>query len=223
MSFHAAQTFTFGEQPSATKWQYIWDNDYALADGSGISSGAITAAKIAANVIDQSKIDWAAGNIWWQELGRTNLGAQGDTITISSITARKYLMIICSLYATGGTVNAFVRFNNDSGANYSRRSSDNGGADSTTVSQTGIASDAGTIAVGTLILMHVYNVAAQEKIATIAAMNQGTAGAANAPNRTERAGKWANTSSAITRVDVVNTAGTGDYAAGSEVVVLGHD
>lgn len=41
MSFHAGQTFTFGEQPSATKWQYIWDNDYALADGTGISNDAI--------------------------------------------------------------------------------------------------------------------------------------------------------------------------------------
>jgi len=41
MSFHAGQTFTFGEQPSATKWQYLWDNDYALADGTGISNDAI--------------------------------------------------------------------------------------------------------------------------------------------------------------------------------------
>lgn len=41
MSFHAGQTFTFGEQPSATKWQYVWDNDYALADGTGISNDAI--------------------------------------------------------------------------------------------------------------------------------------------------------------------------------------
>lgn len=51
MSFHAAQTFTFGEQPSATKWGYIWENDYALADGSGISSAAITPPKL--SVIDR--------------------------------------------------------------------------------------------------------------------------------------------------------------------------
>lgn len=47
MSFHAGQTFTYGEQPSATKWQYIWDNDYALADGTGISAGAILTSHLA--------------------------------------------------------------------------------------------------------------------------------------------------------------------------------
>jgi hypothetical protein len=33
MTFHTGQTFTFGEQPSATKWGYLWENDeyhYAL-------------------------------------------------------------------------------------------------------------------------------------------------------------------------------------------------
>lgn len=47
MSFHTGQTFTFGEQPSATKWQYIWDNDYALADGTGIEDDAILTRHIA--------------------------------------------------------------------------------------------------------------------------------------------------------------------------------
>lgn len=46
MSFHAGQTFTFGETPSATKWNYLWENDYALADGSGISDDAIVARHV---------------------------------------------------------------------------------------------------------------------------------------------------------------------------------
>lgn len=46
MSFHAGQTFTFGEQPSATKWQYVWDNDYALADGTAIANDAILARHV---------------------------------------------------------------------------------------------------------------------------------------------------------------------------------
>lgn len=54
MSFHTSQTFTYGEQPSATKWQYLWDNDYALADGSGISDGAITVDHLAEITILQS-------------------------------------------------------------------------------------------------------------------------------------------------------------------------
>jgi hypothetical protein len=38
MSFHAGQTFTFGETPSATKWNYIWENDYALQDWSAFTN-----------------------------------------------------------------------------------------------------------------------------------------------------------------------------------------
>ncbi len=48
MSFHTGQSFVFGEQPSATKWNYLWDNDYALADGSGIEDDAIIARHISA-------------------------------------------------------------------------------------------------------------------------------------------------------------------------------
>lgn len=36
MSYHTGQTFTFGEQPSATKWNYLWENDDSLRDGSGV-------------------------------------------------------------------------------------------------------------------------------------------------------------------------------------------
>lgn len=41
MSFHGGQTFVFGEQPAASKWQWLWDNDDALANGTGISDAAI--------------------------------------------------------------------------------------------------------------------------------------------------------------------------------------
>lgn len=59
MSFHAGQTFTFGEQPSATKWQYLWDNDYALADGSGISDDAIITRHIADDAVKAANIDFS--------------------------------------------------------------------------------------------------------------------------------------------------------------------
>lgn len=59
MSFHAGQTFTFGEQPSATKWQYLWDNDYALADGTGISNDAILARHILNGVVNLAKMDFS--------------------------------------------------------------------------------------------------------------------------------------------------------------------
>jgi len=56
MSFHAGQTFTFGEQPSATKWQYLWDNDYALADGTGISDNAILNRHLASGIVGSAEM-----------------------------------------------------------------------------------------------------------------------------------------------------------------------
>lgn len=57
MSFHAGQTFTFGEQPSATKWQWVWDNDYALQDWTAFSNDSFPAALIADGSIPPEKLD----------------------------------------------------------------------------------------------------------------------------------------------------------------------
>lgn len=79
MSFHAGQTFTFGEQPSATKWQYLWDNDYALADGTGISDDAILARHIAAGVVGNSEL---AAGVLVQEAGNVTTDIATGTTTI---------------------------------------------------------------------------------------------------------------------------------------------
>lgn len=158
---------------------------------------------------------------WWEEIGRTTLSSAGDTITVSSIPVRKYLRIIVYTVATGGTTDLRLRFNNDSGSNYAHRESSNGGADTTAVSQTSILVS-GTAARTYLYTVDVLNVATQEKYTSGFRVDT-TAGAGNAPNKTEQTAKWANTTDQITRVDILNTGGTGDYAIGSEVVVLGHD
>lgn len=80
MSFHAGQTFTFGEQPSATKWQYLWDNDYALADGTGISNDAIINRHIAAGVIA-----WNKNNLSTWPIMRIKAG--GNTSLSTSATS----------------------------------------------------------------------------------------------------------------------------------------
>ena len=53
------------------------------------------------------------------------------------------------------------------------------------------------------------------------AVSQSTAGS-NAPWRRELVGKWANTSSAITSVDMINPE-SGSFAAGSYLKVWGAD
>lgn len=194
----------------------IVENVEALADGSGLDDDAIVA----------SKIDWAStgagGGIWWEELGRTTLSGAGDTISVTSIPARKYLKILISTIATGGTLNHLLRFNNDTGNNYAYRGSGNNAADGTVASTGGIQLNVTTGAYPSFAVIEVINISAQEKLTWNRLTEQNTAGAGNLPSRQDGAGKWANTGSQITRVDIVN-GGTGDYAIGSEVVVLGHN
>lgn len=192
-----------------------------------IADSNVTTAKIAADAVTATKIDWAStgadGGIWWEELGRTTLSGAGDTISVTSLPTRKYIMVIWKTLATGGTTNGIVRFNNDSGNNYANRTSTDGGADSTAGSGSSIfAGDTGTAAVPKFGYFHFENTAAQEKIVTGIIGSGNTAGAANVPNRREFTSKWANTTDAVSRIDMINS-GTGDYAIGSEVIVLGHN
>jgi hypothetical protein len=160
---------------------------------------------------------------WWEELGRTTLSGAGDTISLTGLPARKYLTIFVSVQGTGGTVSAALRFNNDSATNYAWRLSSNGGADGSGVSDTGALLTGASTYANFEFQGVVVNKASVEKLVQGSRRDPGTAGAANLPNRVEYLGKWANTADQITRVDVVNTAGAGDFAIGSEIIVLGHD
>lgn len=148
------------------------------------------------------------------------MGSAGDTISVTPITARKYLKIFVTALQSG-QIALNLQFNGDSGNNYAFRVSTNGGADGTSVSQ----SKAWLGMTETSDQFHVFevvNITANEKLVKAFSASFGTAGAGNAPTRLEGAGKWANTAAQITRVDAVNT-GTGDFATGSQVVVIGHD
>lgn len=188
----------------------------------GLPDGSVTTTKIADGAVTGAKIDFAAtgaGGIWWEEIGRTTLASAGDTISVTGLPARKYLSIRFYGIASG-QIGAIMRFNNDStSGNYTSRSSTNGAADVTTDSATSILlSDAQTQ--NNFSTIDVINVSSRQKL--IIATTNRTATGAIAPGRIEIAGNWVNTASSISRIDIVNT-GTGDFAAGSEVVVLGHN
>lgn len=202
---YTAWSVVFGEQPSASKWNIIGTNMASFNEriGSNFSSGTTSP-------------------VWWEEIGRTTLSPAGDTITVSSLPARKYLHIKVYTQSTGGTIRGVLRFNADSGNNYAFRSSTNGGADSTSTSSSGIQLDSIAGAWPQFFDVQVTNNSANEKLVISHSSEQNTAGAGNTPGRLEVVGKWANTAAQISTVSVTNT-GTGDYAVGSEVVVLGHD
>lgn len=190
-------------------------------DGLNIKDGALTTA----DSVDSTNIDFggSGAGVWWEEIGRTTLGSAGDTISVTPIAARKWLAFKIAVQGTGGTISVAIRFNNDSGSNYAYMSSTNGGADSTTTSATSISLTSAVTYANFECSGFCTNIAAKEKLPELHRLIPNTAGAGTAPSSAFFVGKWANTSDQITRIDVLNLSGTGDFAIGSEVVVLGHD
>lgn len=190
-----------------------------------LNDDAVTTAKIADDTITGANINFAAtgadAGIWWEELGRTTLGGTADSISVTPLSARKYLKVIASIL-NSGQLNVAVQFNGDTGSNYASTSSDDGGAGSSSTSQASLAVEASTTSSNEYVTFEILNITAQEKVGILHTSTVGTTGAGNAPSARTSAIKWANTAAQITRVDFINT-GTGDFASGSEVVVLGHN
>lgn len=201
---YASWSVVFGEQPSAAKWNILGTNDayFNTQIGSNFSSSTTS-------------------TVWWEELGRTTLGSGADTITLSSLAARQYLRIYIYTMATGGNITQLIRFNNDSAGNYARRTVVNDTASSATA-QTSVDSGFSAGATPIQSCIDVINLTAQEKMCVGLTSSPATAGAATAPSLAYYAYKWANTSAQISRVDIINGS-TGDFATGSQVIVLGHD
>ena len=221
MSFHPGQTFTFGETPSATKWNYLWENDYALQDWSAFTNDTFPIALIQDGDITAAKLDADAIGHGFLEIGRTTLGSTGTSVSVQNLPAFKYLKIIAYIIPTGGTLNVGIRFNNDSGGNYAERGSSNGAADALGTALNQINTKTAIDANPQLTTLEGLNIAAVEKLFIAESTIRGSSGAAAAPDRKLGVYKWVNTAAQISRVDAVDTGGTGDIAAGSEVVVFG--
>ena len=163
----------------------------------------------------------AAGVGGWVELARTTLGSAGDTIDVTSLSDKRYYMVLGDIDPSG-TVNNVGRFNSDSGTNYSQRGSVNGGADGASTSLTQMSLNGAADGVPKFYVQYIANLAAKEKLSITHLNSQNTAGAGTAPLRLEEVHKWANTANSISSIQN-NNVGGGNYATGSEVVVLGWD
>jgi len=160
---------------------------------------------------------------FYQELKRVRLTAAADTITVSNIPARRYLKVIFTGIATGGTLDTTVVFNGDTDANYARHRNVNG-TWGTDTSASNIAWESGATDSGQVqsTWMEVTNIATQEKSYRMENISQDAAGGATNIVFVYGLGKWANTSAQISSITWTN-AGSGDFAIGSEMIVLGHN
>ena len=176
----------------------------------------ITTKNIAPNSVTFDK----TSGIWWEELGRTTLGSASNTISVTGLANRKFLKVLFNISSASNT-RGLLRFNNISSSAYSWASlSQAVGTDSAT-SATGIDlynTDTVQLRTGEI---YIFNQSTLEKVVTATNVNPGAAGAGTAVGFRVVVGKWADTTNVIDRIDIVTASNT--FAAGSGIVVLGHD
>jgi|APSaa5957512535_1039671.scaffolds.fasta_scaffold45667_1 hypothetical protein len=157
----------------------------------------------------------------WKELARTTLGSAGTSISVASLPDKRYYKILYDGKTITSAYEHAIRLNNDSGSNYAIRRENNGGTDATLTSQTSMplitTSSGSDFGVG-----YISNLSSKEKLCIFDEVEERT-GVANAPFRQNTVGKWANTSNAIDRIDIIRSAGAGSIDTGSELVILGWD
>ena len=158
----------------------------------------------------------------WVEVGRTTLGSAGDTIDVTSLPDKRYYMVLHNSISTGN-VTSSVRLNGDSGNNYAWRYNDNGGSDGTITSNNAMnAGDRNPPTGGDAwAVSYLANKSGKEKLMYSFGLQRNSAGAGTAPTRGETASKWTGTN-VIDQITSVNQE-SGDWASGSEMVVLGYD
>lgn len=176
-------------------------------NGQAIADGAVTASKTT--------------GIWWEEIGRTTLSSVAGTMSVAGLPYRKYLKVLISAHATGGTVSLDITLNGAT-SGYARRRSENGAAEATVASAAQFFTYTPVASQSVLMDMDIVNIASREKLGHGMLSHNNTNGASNLPTRIEFASKWANTTAAISSIQVAN-GGNGNFAEESEIIVLGHN
>jgi hypothetical protein len=149
-------------------------------------------------------------------------GETSLTCTFSTSANVKAFTVYATISSSGTTDNWGLRLNADSGTNYAQRTSSNGGADNTATSQTSILpSQLSQNQIYYYYFSCLEPISSQEKHCIGGMRSTSGTGAGNAPARVEIVAKWANTSSVVTSIQWVRTAGTGTMNANSNIIVWG--
>lgn len=158
----------------------------------------------------------------WQVNGTPDtLGSAGDTLQITNLTALKFNVFL-NHNLSSGAIDSDIRIDNISTSTYAKRQSANGGVDGTSVSQTEYNNDTNTGSTDRFNIIYGINIATEEKLFISFTIDANTPGASNAPNRVVSVGKQSGTSTAYTRIDVLNTQ-AGSFDTDSNLLALSSD
>lgn len=154
---------------------------------------------------------------FWEQLVSTDFSS-GANITTPTFTTKKYLWIqVWAIH--GSSSKGELRVGNttiDTAGNYASRYSADGGADVTAASTSALRIGANVTFTSTEVRFYnifVVNVSGNEKLFTSHESSAFTAGAANAPKRSEVVAKWVNTSNQLDIVQYLTN--TGNLTAGT--------
>ena len=162
----------------------------------------------------------------WGKAGSTTLTSAGDALTQSTISnSNTYIYLYHAI--PSGELTEYMTMGSggtkDTGSNYSNRVSSNGATDSEYTSRANIvnASKSGAtkpeFGIG-----YGVNIATEEKLIMTYHSNVSSAGAGTAPDRNEAVGKHKQVSAVLNTISFDNT-GSGDFASGSTLNVLGSE
>jgi hypothetical protein len=156
----------------------------------------------------------------WTLLGTGSLGANATDLTVTLSSAKKWLRIELRIAGYTGTAIALLRFNGDTGTNYSFARSDGIAAVTTGTSQNGVPVAQTAIAGTRYSTVTVRNVATQSKVLILEG-SSGSESATSAPTINHVRGVWANTTDQITSV-TLNGGGV-NLKTGTEISIWGSD
>lgn len=162
----------------------------------------------------------SSDNSGWEILGRDSAETETDLLTVSFDEPPKYLRIIFAIQATGGTISSQMRFNDDSGNNYAQNYIINFGVNTNIVSQNTLYLSPAASVSAVYSSTEIINYRNQRKTFFTHSVDDNAANATSSSNHIQVFGKWSNTTEPIGKVTLAN-GGTGSYAIGSELTVLG--
>ena len=227
---HQVNRYTAGSATAPERNEYVgkWANTTNVISGinfwnSGTGNWDIGSELV---VLGWDPTDTHTTNFWEELASATAVGGT-ETFETGTFAAKKYLWVQAWIQGDGTNNGLDMYVNSDTGTNYSYRYSTNGAGDTTGTLVKQLLLGGGWASTEKFFMnAFIVNNSANEKLAIgHVVTNIGSTGAGNPPTRREETGKWANTSTQITKVGFKNRESTTgqNISAGSMIKVWGHD
>lgn len=158
-------------------------------------------------------------------LASVSLGAAANSLSTGAFTAKKYLRVMILIkHNDSSSLGAGIQFNSDVGNNYSFRNSlDNQApATGTQITSVPLSSTQANATIVEIISLDIVNIATWQKV--IHGINfLVSSGATDDGLKVHVGGWWNNLVSQITSITLMQSTTPGQFAAGTEILVFGHD